>query len=259
MKKAFFLWMMAVSAGAVPIDVLELEIREGGIPQRVTVWFGENKIRVDKPREKFAVLYDVAAEQYTGLEQRDYHYWQFSWPEVKAQAEKSRLFKRRLEDRSLEGLSSYDLESRQTESSILPAAALYVWKQTQLKKPLAGKTAQQWIGETRGLERVEVWSVSPVDEPLHAALERLKKVNDPLALAAVRPIVPFYVFPVFDSMKKGEGTPLEIYRGGEGKDRDFLRVIALRKQEGNPEKLFSIPSTYQKVPLSALDDILPAP
>ena len=65
---------------------------------------GPTLVRVDEPEDHYSIIYNPQTERYTGLEHRNYTYWEFSWPEVRAAVENSKRHEARLQDLCNEGI-----------------------------------------------------------------------------------------------------------------------------------------------------------
>ena len=56
----------------------------------------------------------------------------------------------------------------------------------------------RWTGDTVSGESVEAWCVNGTLPKMQAAMERLRAINEPMALVPVRSLVPPLVFPIYD-------------------------------------------------------------
>ena len=103
-------------------------------------------------------------DHYTGLEHRNYTYWEFSWPEVRAAVENSKRYETRLQELGNEGIERRYILPPSTQCPgrrILHSAggddSGYVWRPTTDKKRIADLDCVRWTGETVSGESVEAW------------------------------------------------------------------------------------------------------
>jgi hypothetical protein len=87
------------------VDVVSFEFRVDGENHKVVVTTSPNVLRVDEPDDGFSILYNPRTDFYIGLEHRNYTYWAFSWPEVRAAVEKSKRNESRLQELGNEGIT----------------------------------------------------------------------------------------------------------------------------------------------------------
>jgi hypothetical protein len=101
---------------------------------------------------------------------------------------------------------------------------------------------------------VEAWcSTAPLPK-VEAAMERLRAINDPVALVPVRTLVPDFVFPIYSALVRGGVTPVVITWGGEEEKNRFAFVEA-RTIDGKAN-LFTVPNLYMKTTLITMDGLL---
>jgi hypothetical protein len=236
-----------------PAQLVEFQLREAGENKKISLILTPEKIRVDQPAEKFAAIYLAAGDKYTGLELRDATYWEFSWPEVQAVVQRSKRYERRLHDLNIEGMASYDL-TRPDPAESLPESPIYLWRPTGVKRKIGIYETAQWIGQSASAPSVEAWCVEKELPGLKLSLDQIKKINEPMALVPVRPILPAIAFRVVDSLFKAHVTPIEIL-WGDGGDRNRLTLTRLESKKMDL-KSFAVPNTFRKVQLNALDGIL---
>lgn len=258
-----FLLMLAVLAagrgfafadeGKVQAERMEFRVADLTEEKKIIVTLTPAKIRVDQPEDKFAFIYDVATQSYTGLELRDAHYWKFSWPEVQAAVQASKRYKRRLNDLNIEGLASYDI-TRPDPVETLPETPQFTWRTDDKTKKIGEYDCQHWLGNNRGGKDIEAWCVGQRVGGLKENLDRLKQVNEPMALVAVRPMLPPEFFVVVDSLYKAEVSPVEI-AWGDHDDRTRLTLVRIEHKEV-PVSLFQVPQTYLPSKLQALEGIV---
>jgi hypothetical protein len=226
---------------------------------------GPNRLRVDEPDDGYSVIYDPQTDHYTGLEHRNYTYWEFSWPEVRDAVENSKRHEARLEDLSNEGMSG-EVEGPVTnapDAASTPAVSDdsgYVWHMTTDKKRIADLDCIRWTSDTLSGESVEAWCYNGPLPKVQAAIARLRAIDEPMALVPVRTIVPDFIFPVYDALLKGGVTPVLINWGGDRKENHF-RLVEAKTREGEPG-LFTVPKLYMKTTLITMDGMIkeqPAP
>jgi hypothetical protein len=251
------------------LDTVTFEFHDQGETHKITVTSSPSIARFDDLTDGYSFLYNPATQFYTGLEHRNYTYWEFSWPEVKAAVENSKRGEKRLQDLGNEGLDP-DAPSPATNA---PAAAApdtsalgngdnsgYVWRPAAQKKTIAGLPCSRWTGETLSGENCEVWCVAGPVPKVTAALAQLRTVNAPMALVPVREIAPDFIFPVYDALTRAGVTPIEI-NWGSGAEKSTFRVVEQKTREGKPA-LFAVPKLYVKTTLITMDgmtDAQPAP
>ena len=85
-------------------------------------------------------------------------------------------------------------------------------------------------------------------------MERLRAINEPMALVPVRTIVPDFVFPVYDALVKGGVIPILITWGGD-RDKNQFRFVEAKTRDGKPG-LFTVPKLYMKTTLITMDGII---
>jgi hypothetical protein len=238
---------------------------EDGENHKAVVTTGPNRLRVDEPDDGYSVIYDPQTDHYTGLEHRNYTYWEFSWPEVRDAVENSKRHEARLEDLSNEGMSG-EVEGPVTnapDAASTPAVSDdsgYVWHMTTDKKRIADLDCIRWTSDTLSGESVEAWCYNGPLPKVQAAIARLRAIDEPMALVPVRTIVPDFIFPVYDALLKGGVTPVLINWGGDRKENHF-RLVEAKTREGEPG-LFTVPKLYMKTTLITMDGMIkeqPAP
>jgi len=251
---------------AVPafLDVVSFEFNAEGENHKVVVTLGSTLLRVDEPDDGYSILYNPQTEHYTGLEHRNYTYWEFSWPEVSSAVENSKRYEKRLQDLGNEGMNddtAPPTNAPGAASSLGDAdTSGYVWRPTTEKKRVADLDCVRWTGDTVSGESVEAWCYAGPLPKVQAAVEHLRTVNGPMALVPVRTIVPDFIFPVYDALVKGGVTPVLITWGGD-KDKNHFRFVETNTRDGKLS-LFTIPKLYMKTTLVTMDgmtDQQPAP
>jgi hypothetical protein len=241
------------------LDVVTFEFHAAGESHKVVVTTGPTLVRVDEPEDGYSILYNPQTDRYTGLEHRNYTYWEFSWPEVRAAVEGSKRHEARLLELSNEGLSG-DNAPPATHAPGADSSSAggdnsgYVWRPTTEKKRIADLDCVRWTGDTVSGESVEAWCANSPLPKLRAALERLRKINEPMALVPVRTIVPDFIFPVYDALVKGGVTPVLINWGGNG-DKNHFRFVEAKTRDGKLS-LFTVPKLYMKTTLVTMDGLI---
>jgi hypothetical protein len=246
---------------AVPafLDVVTFLVQTDGDSHKMIVTSGPGLMRVDEPDDRYSIIYNPQTEHYTGLEHGNYTYWEFSWPEVRAAVEASKRYEAHLQEMTLDDIDS----SAQSPATNAPADSApsvpeddsgYVWHQTTDRKKIAGVDCLRWTGDSVSSESVEAWcSTAPLPK-VEAAMERLRAINDPVALVPVRTLVPDFVFPIYSALVRGGVTPVVITWGGEEEKNRFAFVEA-RTIDGKAN-LFTVPNLYMKTTLITMDGLL---
>jgi len=238
------------------LDVVAFTVRVDGETHPLTVTMGPTLLRIDQPVDRLSVIYDSQADHYTGLEHSNYTYWEFSWPEVRALVETSQRYETRLRDLNSEGLSitppSTDTNAPGEASNTIGSDnSGYVWRQTPDKKKVAGFDCNRWTGDTVSGESVEAWCYNGTLPKMQAAMERLRVINEPMALVPVRPVVPPLVFSFYDALIKGGVTPIVITWGGN-RDKNSFAYVETKTRDGK-SSIFTVPKTYMKTTLVTMD------
>jgi hypothetical protein len=241
------------------LDVVSFEFRADDENHKVVVTMSPTLLRVDEPDDGYSILYNPQTEHYTGLEHRNYTYWEFSWPEVCAAVENSKRHEARLQELSNEGLNDDD----SPPSTNAPDAASsttssddsgYVWHPTTETKRIADLDCVRWTGDTLSGESVEAWCYGGPLPKVQAAVDRLRAINEPIALVPVRTIVPDFIFPVYDALAKGGVTPVLITWGADT-DKSTFRFVKAETRDGKLS-LFIVPKLYIKTTLVTMDGII---
>ena len=247
------------------VDVVTFEFNSEGETHKIVVTNTPSLARVDEATEGYSVIYNAQTDFYTGLEHRNYTYWQFSWPEVRDAVESSKRHEARLQELSNEGLNG---DSEATLSTNAPDASSnsaggggddsgYVWHPTADHKRIADWPCVRWVSDTVSGEHVEAWCYAGPVPKVQAALDRLRGMSEPLALVPVRNIVPDFIFPVFAALTRGGVTPLLI-TWGDGSNQNFFRLVDTTTRDGKLS-LFTVPKLYVKTTLITMDGLLNQP
>jgi len=241
------------------LDVVSFEFYTDGENHKVIVTTSPTLLRVDEPADGYSIIFNPQTDSYTGLEHRNYTYWEFSWPEVRAAVENSKRHETRLQELSNEGLSGDTAPSATNAANAASSSAGaddsgYVWRATTEKKRIADLDCVRWTGDTVSGESVEAWCYNGQLPKLRTAVERLRVINEPMALVPVRTIVPDFVFPVYDALIKGGVTPVLI-TWGSGKDKNSFRFVEAGTRDGKLS-LFAVPKLYMKTTLVTMDGII---
>jgi hypothetical protein len=265
------------------LNVITFSIRSEGEMRKIVVTPAPGEVRIDSPDEGYSIIYERAAQFYIGLENRNYTYWEFSWPDVKAAVEGTARYATRLKDLGVQGLNGYLPDSdastpnTNTFNAQNPFAASdallntnsppptpppdtmsdtvsgYVWKPTDDRERIAGFDCVRWRGESVSADPVDAWCYAGTLPRVQDALARLREINEPIALVPVRTLVPPFVFAAEDDLTKGGVIPLRIV-WGEDADKNRFELESLKVRTGNA-KLFSIPPLYVKTTLVTMDGI----
>jgi len=241
------------------LDVVTFVVHSEDQNHKLIVTTAPTMMRIDRPDEEYSVIYTDQTEHYIGLEHNNYTYWQFSWPEVQTAVESSKRYEARMQELNSAGISN-DAPPATTNTSAdavtssVPDTSGYVWKQTTEHKKIAGLDCALWTGETVSGDSVQAWCFNGPLPKIQTAVDRLHAINEPMALVAVRTLVPPFVFPVFNALVKGGVTPILITWGGDHEKNSFTFVEA-KTRETKPN-LFTVPNLYMKTTLVTMDGLI---
>jgi hypothetical protein len=240
------------------LDVIAFDFTADGEIHKVVVNTAPGLARVDEATEGYSVIYNPQADFYTGLEHRNYTYWTFSWPEVRASVEGSKRHEDRLQELGNEGLNADSdtpsLLANPASGTSAPAASDdsgYVWHVTTDKKRIGGYDCVRWSGDSLSSPSVDAWCYAGPLPKVTAAIDQLRAMAEPMALVPVRNIAPDFIFPVYASLEKGGVTPLLI-NWGDGEDKNHFRFIEAKTRPGTMA-LFTVPKLYVKTTLITMD------
>jgi len=243
------------------VDVVTFEFHSEGETHKLVVTTSPSLLRVDEPDDGYSIIYDPQTDHYTGLEHRNYTYWEFSWTAVRAAVEASKRYERHLEDLGNEGLSDDSTQNATTTDasnapswSAGPDSGSYVWRSTTDRKRIAGLDCVRWTGDTASGQSVEAWCYGGPLPKLQAALDHVRAINEPMALVPIRTIVPAFVFPVYDALAKGGVTPVLITWGGD-EDKNHFSFVQAQTRDGDL-RLFTVPKLYMKTTLVTMDGMI---
>jgi hypothetical protein len=257
-----------ISPVAAPafLDVVSFEFNADGEVHKVIVTTAPSLARVDEASDGYSIIYDSQTDFYTGLEHRNYTYWQFSWPEVRDAVENSKRHEARLQELGNEGLSG-DSDTSSTNAADASSSAGgneddsgYVWHATTDHKRIADLDCIRWTGDTVSGESVEAWCYAGPLPQVQAAVDRLRVMSEPMALVPVRNIVPDFIFPIYAALVKGGVTPLLINWGND-QEKSHFRFLEAKARNGTLS-LFTVPKLYVKTTLITMDGMIneqPAP
>lgn len=258
-----------ILSAAVPapayMDVVEFEYFSEGDGQKVTVTTTPGIQRVDESKDGYSILYNPQTDFYTGLEHRNYTYWEFSWPDVRMSVENSKRGAKHLQDMSFLGLGSEPPRVDPSAPTTTSAGGNgddsgYVWKPTKETKRISDLDCEKWTGESISGQTVQAWCTAGGDAKVDAAIALLRRINEPMALVPVRSLVPPFIFPVYDALLKGGVTPVLI-TWGDDHNKNHFRFIEAKRRDGQA-KLFAVPKLYVKTTLVTMDgmtDAQPSP
>jgi hypothetical protein len=247
----------------VVLNTVAFQYRTDGENHKAVVSFTPTMLRVDEPDDGYSIIHDPATDHYTGLEHRNYTFWEFSWPEVRASVEASKRYETHLQDLGNEGLNSDYAQTAVTNDAASAGTSSisadgdgsgYVWQPTKDHKRIAGIDCVRWTGDTVGGENVIAWCTGESEPQVRAAMEHLRTINEPIALVPVRTIVPPFVFLVYDGLVKGGVVPLQIEWGSDQDKNSFAFVS--EKTLRPDASAFTIPKLYNRTTLITMDGML---
>jgi hypothetical protein len=274
---------------AIPavLDVITFEVHDEDGSRKIVVTPTPGLLRVDIPDDGLSIIYNPATQFYIGLENRNYTYWEFSWPDVEAAVKGTTRYQTRLKDLGTDGLNGYlpdadgaappstnaapanpfaasdalmDSNSPPSSPAAPPSPTVanenvsgYVWKPEGERKRIAGIDCVKWSGDSVSGSPVEAWCCMTPLPKVRDALARLREINEPIALVPVRSLTPAFVFEVVDDLAKGGVTPVDITWGDDA-DKNHFALLSVKTREGR-SKLFEVPSLYVKTTLVTMDGI----
>ena len=250
------------------VDSVAFDFTADGEIHKVIINTAPNLVRVDEATEGYSILYNPQTDFYTGLEHRNYTYWNFSWPEVRAAVEGSKRHETRLQELGNEGLNAdSDTPSLLANPSSGAGSAStseddsgYVWHVSTEKKRIGDYDCIRWTGDSLSGEGVEAWCYAGPLPKVQFAIEQLRLMAEPMALVPVRNIAPDFIFSVYAGLEKGGVTPLLI-NWGSGGDKNHFRFVEAKTRPGTLS-LFTVPKLYVKTTLITMDGMTseqPAP
>jgi hypothetical protein len=248
------------------LDVVSFDFDKDGEPHKIIVTMAPTLTRIDEATEGYSVIYYPNSQFYTGLEHRNYTYWDFSWPAVREAVEGSKRHEDRLQQLGNEGLNAGDSDtptplnanpsSGTTASAGAPDDSGYVWHPTTDKKEIAGLVCVRWTGDTVSGENVEAWCYAGLLPKVQYAIANLHAMAEPMALVPVRELAPDFIFPVFTALAKGGLTPILI-TWGSGQEKHQFRFLQASRRDGSLA-LFTVPKLYVKTTLITMDGMTDA-
>jgi hypothetical protein len=240
------------------LDVTTFSVRTEGETRKLIVTTTPTLVRIDAPEDRYSVIYDPKTEHYIGLEHSNYTWWEFSWPEVRGAVEASKRYESRLEQLNQEGVNNPDPSAPPAAtngpSETVPDDAGYVWRPSTTTRKIDGLTCTLWTGDTVSGDSVEAWCYNGMLPKVQAAVDRLREMNDPVALVPVRTLVPSLIFPVFDALIRGGVTPVLLNWGADSERSSFSVVASATR----PAKIdvFTVPNLYMKTTLVTMDGLI---
>lgn len=235
---------------------LTFEHLDVGHPKRVEALMTADNVRVDRPWDRFAVIYQDKGEAFIGLELRDGKFWRFRWPDVKAAVAETERAKQKLGGMDWgDGFASYDLEQPWQKADTIPQDQ-YAWTRTQeTGTKLLGYPVTKWLGKSPTGPEIVAWAASESDGKLAARMDRLRRMNEPLELAAVRGFLPKGYFIAAQALGKQGWVPLEVLIGsGPEKGRERVTLKGIKDAQANAGT-FVPPSNFRETQLLALEGI----
>ena len=241
------------------LDVVTFDFDADGETHKVVVTMSANTTRVDEATEGYSIIYFPNSQFFTGLEHRNYTYWDFSWPAVRDAVEGSKRHEARLQELGNEGLNAdsdtpslnANPTSGTTASAGAPDDSGYVWHPTTDKKRVADLECVRWTGDSLSGENVEAWCYAGPLPKVQYAIANLRAMSEPMALVPVRDVAPDFIFPVFAGLAKGGVTPLLI-TWGSGQEKHHFRFLGATTRNGELS-LFTVPKLYVKTTLITMD------
>jgi hypothetical protein len=262
---------------AVPsvLDVATFRLHSDGEDHKIAVTGTPTLVRVDELSDGYSVIYNPISEHYTGLELKNYTYWEFSWPGVKAAVESTQRYEDRLHEVGSEGMSGDTpgpdpnnpdyTTSNPTIAALLDTNAApanstpppsddsgYIWKPTGEKKRIAGFECVRWTGDSVSEQPAEAWCYAGPIPQVQNALTQLRAMNEPMALVPVRTLVPPLVFEINASLLRGGVTPVRI-SWGDPQDKSEFELLSLKQRRGEAN-LFTVPRLFVKTTLITMAD-----
>ena len=245
------------------LDSATFEFNDSGENHKIVVTSSPTLMRFDELKDGYSVIYNPQTDFYTGLENLNYTYWQFSWPQVRSAVENSKRYEKRLQDLGTEGfLGDNENPSTNTAPNMANLAAAanssagpddsgFVWKATTDQMKVAGLPCVRWTGESVGGEKVDAWCYSGHLPKVEAAIAQLRKISDPMALVPVRMVAPDFIYPVYDALEKGGVTPVMI-KWGDEHERNQFRLVETGPR-ASKASLFTVPKLFMKTTLVTMD------
>jgi hypothetical protein len=261
------------------VDVVTFRLHSEGEDHKLAVIATPGMLRVDELSDGFSVIYNPATEFYIGLENRNYTYWEFSWPTVRSEVESSKRYETRLRDLGIEGMSGSSSDGDASGSSVPATSSIvstlldtnspsgspsaptstdsdnmgYVWTPTTERKRIADFDCVRWTGQSVAGDPIEAWCYAGSLAPVQNAVAQLRAINEPIALVPVRTLLPTLVLQVNDALAKGGVTPVRISWGGSMEKGSF-ELVSIKSRKGEAS-LFTIPKLYRKTTLVTMDGI----
>ena len=215
------------------------------------------QMRVEMPDRRFGVIWREKDDFFTGLEERDAMYWEFSWPQISAAVGKhtgaASDFKEPIVDASAGALGKAPAPVTETAPSAI------LWKM----KAMGDKDAV-WTGLVNATVDVEARVVPQPPAGLEMFWKRYARVADLMRLVAVREMGPGDLTPLvasFVNMPEANRSPLALTWINGTTPTNVVTVADSKTVPRDPVR-FAAPSGYQKTTLSTLEGLLeeaPAP
>ena len=267
---------MPVPVVPAVLDVITFDIRTDGEDHKLVVTPTPTLLRVDAATDGYSIIYNPQTEHYFGLENRNYTYWEFSWPEVRTAVQGTKRYENRLHEVGVDAMSTApppDPDASLPGNSAVIASLLdtnsttpnspssssttddsgYTWTTLPDKKRIAGFDCQHWNGQSLSGDAVDAWVYTSPAPLVTNALAQLRAINEPIALVPVRELVSPFVFEMCDSLARGGATPLLLSWGDE-QDRNRFELLSVKTREGRAD-LFTVPRLYVKTTLITMDGI----
>lgn len=241
------------------VEVRTLLWQHGSEKQKIVcAWDpASGQMRIEMPGRRFGVIWREKDDFFTGLEERDAMYWEFSWPQIAAAVgtRNGAAADFKVPIIAAEAGAVGKAPAPITET---PPSAI-VWKM----KGMTDKDAV-WTGIVNATLDVEARVVPQPPAGLEAFWRRYARVADLMRLVAVRELGPPDLTPLvasFVNMPEADRSPVALAWINGETTSNTLTLIETRQERRDPAR-FAPSSVYQKTTLSTLEGLLeeaPAP
>ena len=228
--------------GTWALESINFTWKQGDQEQPVHWDWDGTFLRIDTPRQQFAIIVDTLHHDYTGLEIRDAKFWHFSWPKVEATLEHIRQRKAMLG-------SSFVADP----APISPPKPIPGWNQKETIRAIAGHSARLWeTTDTLG-RRLALWCSRDPEGPSIESWKAYLETQNRLALITGQNQGPDFPLTALTSLPAEAGRPLSL-EVGSGKEADRLTFEQMHTVLPDSNS-FVAPKTYALDPLVALDGL----
>ncbi len=266
-----------VVAPAAPGAVIKIDWKERGERRPLTVsiqgpLIAPERVRLDSPADKFALIYKPLDETFLGLELRDAHWWQFSWRAVLEAIERNKRVKIKLSptfestDRpNVERQATRKPPSADEEATNKPKPPPRSWRWRPVNDgekvataSVAGFEVLLWEGEgTSG--RMRAWVMEGVNPAITAVWKQLRAMNEPMADAAARPLVSSIALDAGDTLIAAKVIPMALEWGSaKGFIWNASNRFAVESVVSGapPPSVFQTPKNFTPTRVQAIWEIL---